>query len=154
MNLSLRKKICLIIASLAWGLSPYVALAVEGSDYQTTTVPVVIEAPQPQYRVISTSTHQITAYTSQVAQTDASPCTTASGFNVCRHNEEDVIAANFLPFGAKVRIPELFGDRVFTIQDRMNRRFPSHVDVWMKNYDQAIHFGTKAAKIEVLAENK
>jgi 3D (Asp-Asp-Asp) domain-containing protein len=63
-----------------------------------------------------------------------------------------VIAANFLKFGTKVRIPELFGDRVFTVQDRMNRRFPNHVDVWMKDRGQAINFGVQKAQIEILAD--
>lgn len=155
MDLSLRKKILLLLASVAWCFSPYMALAIDNSQDQAeiTALPAVVETVKPQYEVVSTSIHQITAYTSEVAQCDASPCITASGFNVCAHGEEDVVAANFLPMGTKIRIPELFGDRVFTVQDRMNRRFPSHVDVWMKDKRQAINFGTKPAKIEVLVEN-
>jgi 3D (Asp-Asp-Asp) domain-containing protein len=108
---------------------------------------------KPQYKVVAVSTHSVTAYTSDVAQCDEAPCITANGFNVCAHGEEDVIAANFLKFGTKVRIPELFGDRVFTVQDRMNRRFPNHVDVWMKDRGQAIDFGVQKAQIEILADN-
>lgn len=128
------------------------AIAADDGVYNQPVVTEIIEV-KPQYKVLSVSTHNVTAYTSEVAQCDEAPCITANGFNVCTHNTEDVIAANFLPFGTKVRIPELFGDRVFTVQDRMNRRFPNHVDVWMKDYDDAIHFGTKPAKIEVLAIN-
>lgn len=101
-------------------------------------------------KVLRTSTHVITAYNSEAAQTDSSPCITANGFNVCEHGEEDTIAANFLKFGTKVKIPELFGDRVFTVRDRMNKRHADRVDVWMKEKSDALNFGIKVAKIEVI----
>lgn len=100
--------------------------------------------------VVRTSTHTMTAYNSEVGQTDDSPCTTANGFNVCKHGIEDTIAANFLPMGTKVKIPELFGDRVFVVRDRMNKKHPNRVDVWMKDRSSAMKFGVKVAKIQVL----
>lgn len=103
-----------------------------------------------EYIVVSTSTHVMTAYNSEPGQTDNSPCITANGFNVCEHGEEDTIAANFLKFGTKVRIPELFGDRIFVVRDRMNKRHADRVDIWMKNRNDALKFGIKTAKIEVL----
>jgi 3D (Asp-Asp-Asp) domain-containing protein len=104
------------------------------------------------YRVIKTSEHIITAYNSEAAQTDSSPCITANGFNVCEHGIEDTIGANFLKLGTKVRIPELFGDQVFVVRDRMNKRFSNRVDVWMVEKKDALKFGVKTAKIEVLEE--
>jgi 3D (Asp-Asp-Asp) domain-containing protein len=92
----------------------------------------------------------ITAYNSEVGQTDNSPCITANGFDVCKNGIEDTIAANFLPFGTKVKIPALFGDRVFVVRDRMNKRFSDRVDVWMLEKSTAIKFGAKVAKIEVI----
>jgi len=92
----------------------------------------------------------ITAYNSEVGQTDDTPCITANGFNVCANGVEDTIAANFLPFGAKVKIPELFGDRVFTVRDRMNERFDNRIDVWMVAKQNAKQFGVKYAKIDLL----
>jgi len=92
----------------------------------------------------------ITAYNSEAGQTDNSPCITANGFNVCENGVEDTIAANFLPFGSKVKIPALFGDRVFVVRDRMNKRFSDRVDVWMIERPDAVNFGVKVAKIEVL----
>lgn len=94
--------------------------------------------------------YTITAYNSKAAQTDDSPCITANGFNVCKNGVEDTIAANFLPFGAKVRIPDLFGDRVFVVRDRMHPRHKNRLDIWMINYEDAKQFGVKVAKIEVL----
>lgn len=104
----------------------------------------------PALKVIRTSTHVITAYNSEVGQTDDDPCTTANGYNLCQNGKEDTIAANFLKFGTKVKIPELFGDRVFVVRDRMNQKHPARVDVWMKNRHDAIHFGKKTATIQVV----
>lgn len=101
-------------------------------------------------RLIRSSQHVITAYNSDVAQCDDTPCITANGFNVCEHGIEDTVAANFLPMGTKIRIPDLFGDRIFIVRDRMNRRHQSRVDVWMKEYKDAKQFGIKVATIEVL----
>ncbi len=92
----------------------------------------------------------ITAYNSEAGQTDDSPCITANNFDVCENGVEDTIAANFLPFGARVKIPELFGERVFIVRDRMNKRYTNRVDVWMIEKPDAVNFGVKIAKIEVL----
>lgn len=101
-------------------------------------------------KVIRTSSHVITAYNSEVSQTDDDPCTTANGYNLCKNNKEDSIAANFLKFGTKVRIPELFGDKVFVVRDRMNVKHANRIDVWMKDHGDAMKFGVKFAKIEVI----
>ena len=92
----------------------------------------------------------ITAYNSNRAQCDNSPCITASGFNLCQHNTEDTVAVNFLPLGTKIKIPELFGDQVFVVRDRMHRRHQNRIDVWMRDYKEAKQFGVKTAKIEIL----
>ncbi|HUT22440.1 MAG TPA: hypothetical protein VMX18_03505 [Candidatus Bipolaricaulota bacterium] len=91
-----------------------------------------------------------TAYTSTVDQCDASPCITADGYNVCAAGEENVIATNFLPFGTKVKIPELYGDKEFVVHDRMNRRYSNRVDIWMKDRSDAIQFGKQNVKIVVV----
>jgi 3D (Asp-Asp-Asp) domain-containing protein len=92
----------------------------------------------------------MTAYNSEKAQTDDSPCTTATGFNVCKHGKEDTIAANFLKFGTKVKIPALYGDKVFIVRDRMNKRYSNKVDIWMTSRTKALQFGIKYAKIEIV----
>ncbi|MCK4553622.1 3D domain-containing protein [Candidatus Parcubacteria bacterium] len=94
--------------------------------------------------------YTMTAYNSEIGQTDDSPCITANGFNLCEHNIEDTIAANFLRFGAKVKIPDLFGNKVFIVRDRMNKKYSDRVDVWMVDKGEAKKFGIKMAKIEVL----
>ena len=112
---------------------------------QATSTPAVV-----QYKVIRTSTHVMTAYNSEVGQTDNSPCITANGFNVCEHGIEDTVAANFLKLGTKVKIPDLYGDRIFVVRDRMNQKHPNRVDIWMKDRSSAIKFGVKTVKIQVV----
>jgi 3D (Asp-Asp-Asp) domain-containing protein len=102
------------------------------------------------YNIKKTYKVPISAYSSTVDQTDASPCITANGFNVCENNEENVIAANFLPFGTKVQIPDHFGDRIFIVQDRMNARYTLKVDIWMKSRDAALQWGVRTATIVVV----
>lgn len=87
-----------------------------------------------------------TAYSSTVDQCDASPFITASG----QHVRDGIIATNFLPFGTRVKIPELYGDKVFEVQDRMNRRYQTRIDIWMPTRGEAIQFGVRRVKIEVL----
>ena len=97
-----------------------------------------------------TKTVTVTAYSSTSDQTDASPCSTANGFDVCKQGVENVVAVNGLPFGTKLRFPEMFGDRIFTVQDRMNARYTDRMDVWMKSRGAAMQFGVKHLKVEIL----
>ncbi len=91
----------------------------------------------------------VTAYSSDIGQTDSTPCITASGMDVCARNAENIVAANFLPLGTRVRIPELYGNRVFYVEDRMNERYNQHMDVWMKQKTDAKQFGVKYTTVEV-----
>jgi 3D (Asp-Asp-Asp) domain-containing protein len=88
----------------------------------------------------------MTAYTSRPEETDDTPFITADG----SHVRDGIVACNFLPFGTKVRIPSLFGDKVFEVHDRMNKRYPYKMDIWMADYSEAIQFGVKYAHIEIV----
>jgi 3D (Asp-Asp-Asp) domain-containing protein len=88
---------------------------------------------------------EATAYSSTVAQCDSSPFVTASGTRV----HFGTIAANFLPFGTNFKIPELYGDTIFTVEDRMASW--NRVDIWMPSYGEAISFGRRQIRI-VLAK--
>ncbi len=102
------------------------------------------------YKVVKTYQIPVTAYSSTVDQCDSTPCITANGFDLCENNQENVIAANFLPFGTKVRMPEYFGDRIFTVQDRMNSRYYLRADVWFKTREAARIFGIRNLTLEVV----
>jgi len=88
----------------------------------------------------------ITGYSSTVWQTDDTPFITAAGTSV----RNGVVAANFLPFGAKIRIPEIYGERTFIVEDRMHPRKHFQIDIWFENYWQAKDFGIKQTYVEVL----
>lgn len=89
----------------------------------------------------------ITAYSSTEDQTDDTPFITASGKEVA----DGIVANNLLPFGTKIRIPEIYGDKIFVVEDRMNKRKSDyHFDIWFPTYMQAKNFGAKTAEIEVL----
>ena len=102
------------------------------------------------HKTVSSGYYTVTAYNSEVGQCDSTPCITANNFNVCEHGIEDTVAANWLPFGTKVRMPELFGDRVFYVRDRMNRKHSNRMDIWMLEKQDAKNFGIKVVLIEVL----
>jgi 3D (Asp-Asp-Asp) domain-containing protein len=97
------------------------------------------------YKVTFSGVVDATAYNSIEWQTDSTPWITALGTR-CR---EGVIAANFLPFGTKVLI-DGFGDQVFVVEDRMNKRYKKRIDIWMKEYNDAIKFGRQKIKFYVI----
>lgn len=124
----------------------------------------VIENASPRYPMWVVAT----AYSSDPRQTDASPCTPAlQGFDMCwyyeQYGQEDTIATNFLPLGTHVKFPDLFGDRVFVVRDRMNARYNGtrRVDIWIGSShpesqeiiqeakQKAKTFGVKRVKMEV-----
>lgn len=85
------------------------------------------------------------AYNSVPEQTDSTPFITASGTRV-RHG---VVAANFLPIGTLITIPDIYGDQVFVVEDRMNARYTRNIDIWMENIADARLFGRRTVKIYV-----
>jgi len=101
---------------------------------------------QKEVVVVDTITTTITGYSSTVDQTNSDPFITASGHWV----RDGIVAANFLPFGTQIRIPQYFGNKVFVVQDRMNRRHSNRVDVWFHTRQQAINFGIKQTYIEIV----
>lgn len=87
------------------------------------------------------------AYSSTPEQTDHTPFITASGIHV----RDGVAAANFLPFGTIFKIPELFGDKIFVVEDRMNRRYWLNIDIWLPEKELAKEFGRKTVTIEIVS---
>lgn len=87
----------------------------------------------------------VTAYSSTPDQTDDSPFITANGTWV----HDGTLAANFLPFGTKIRLPDYSGDKVYTVEDRMNERYTYRADIWMTSREAAKQFGVKKLKMEI-----
>lgn len=98
-------------------------------------------------RVVRKYVVSASAYSSTVDQTDNTPFITASG----THVRDGVIATNFLPFGTIVKIPSLYGNKIFIVEDRMNKRFWYNVDIWLPNRETAIQFGRRTIEIEIVS---
>jgi 3D (Asp-Asp-Asp) domain-containing protein len=114
---------------------------------QVTELTSVVAEDRSNAEVIKTT---LTAYSSDPAQTDETPCISASGYDICENPEnKNVIAANFLKLGTKVTIPDLFGDKVFTVEDRMHSRFSDRVDILFPDKASAKNFGKRTATIVV-----
>ena len=88
-----------------------------------------------------------TAYSSTPDQTDDTPFITARNTRVW----DGLAAANFLPFGTEFRIPDLYGNKIFVIEDRMNRRYWHRVDIWFPEKQMAKEFGVKKIRIEIVS---
>lgn len=119
----------------------------ENKDNQKQTKPSVSPEPKKELKLIAAHTVTATGYSSTPDQTDDTPFITASGTTV----RDGIIATNFLPFGTLVRIPHLFGDKIFVVEDRMNRRYATRVDIWFPERELAKIFGVKKVLIEVVA---
>jgi len=109
---------------------------------------LAVSNPEAPAKVVKMLRVVATGYSSTVEQTDSTPFITASGSTV----KDGIVANNLLPFGTEIRIPELYGDKIFVVEDRMNKRKGYyHVDIWFPEYAQAKEFGAKNIYIEVLS---
>jgi len=106
-----------------------------------------LSVKNPKLKVVKRIDVIITAYASTPGQTMGDPFITASGKKV----RWGIVANNLLPLGTKIRIPELFGDEVFIVEDRMNpKKGKKQIDIWFPSNKLAKEFGVKKAYIEVL----
>lgn len=99
-------------------------------------------------KVAKTELLTVTAYSSSQDETDGDPFTMANG----RQVYFGAVASNNYPFGTLVRFPEIFGERIFRVEDRMNARYKGVpiIDVWFPSKKAAKQFGAKVSKMEVL----
>lgn len=113
-----------------------------------TPAPAEDPAPTPSpITVKKTMTVTATAYSSSPDQTDDTPFITSNGKRVY----DGLIAANWLPYNTKIRIPDMFGDKIFTVNDRMNARYASgRFDVWMPSREAAKQFGLRHVRVEIV----
>ncbi len=143
--MSIRKRVALLgflalLSTSQLGTAKEFDMEIEPS-YQTA---LLNQAPLalPKNEIVTV----ITAYSSRPSETDDTPFVTASGSRV----REGVVAANWLPFGTKVKFPEVFGDRIFTVEDRMHEKNSNKIDVWFPKTSEALRFGVKISRVQVL----
>lgn len=144
----------ILILAIIWQCFPRVtSLAAMDTELLTTPNQEVVIEVQSAIEELGEPTRVITvpvtAYNSLAAQTDSTPCITANGFNLCKNNTQNVIAANFLKFGTKVRFPDYDPDTIYTVQDRMNARYAYRADIWMKTHKEATQFGIQKLRMEI-----
>ena len=124
-----------------------------GTDNSAIQETVVLETKNPvtltkaRVDIIKHYIVTATAYSSTVDQTDDTPFITASGTYV----RDGIAAANFLPFGTVFKIPEIYGDKIFVVEDRMNKRYWHRVDIWFPERQMAKEFGVKQIRIEIVS---
>lgn len=106
----------------------------------------LISRYQPLFDVSKTYDVVITAYSSSPEETDDTPFLTASGELV----RDGIVAANFLPFGTKIKIPELFGNKIFVVKDRMATKHSDKIDIWFDSKELAKIFGAKKTEVQIL----
>lgn len=94
----------------------------------------------------------LTGYSSTPDQTDSSPFIAADGTRVY----DGMVANNCLPFGTKIKIPSLYGDKLFTIHDRMNKRYGcGKFDIWFDApKKEVMKFGVQRAEVQVFLKKK
>ena len=142
-----------------WSFGKIMGFGLTNKDIETeenpgpTPVPAPVQKTKivkivPKTNPVATYIVMASAYSSTPDQTDSTPFTTAWGTQV----RDGIIAANFLPFGTLVKMPELYGDKIFVVEDRMNRRYTYKIDVWFPERAQAMEFGNKKVKIEIVAK--
>ncbi|MEK7124711.1 MAG: hypothetical protein AAB877_03480, partial [Patescibacteria group bacterium] len=66
--------------------------------------------------------------------------------------EDGMVATNILPFGTKIKIPEIYGNKVFVVEDRFHSKFngKNKFDIYLPTYKEAKEFGAKYTYVEVL----
>jgi len=126
--------------SLGFIISPEEEVKVAATENQ----PEVRQAIQ--WVVKDTRKVIVTAYSSTPDQTDDTPFISANGTYVY----DGMVACNFLPFGTKVRFPDIYGDKIFTVEDRMALRNSHKIDVWMPDRQTALQFGVRHLAVEIL----
>ncbi|MDO8436128.1 MAG: hypothetical protein Q7S82_01915 [bacterium] len=131
----------LLSVDLANGLNPELALI------ERNTLLPISSLHNPE--IVQKIPVIITGYSSTLWETDDTPNITASNTNV----REGIIANNLFPFGTKIRIPALYGNKIFVVEDRMNwKKGNYHFDIWFSSYSEAKNFGAKITYVEVLED--
>ncbi|MGB9598592.1 MAG: hypothetical protein ACPLZH_01980 [Minisyncoccales bacterium] len=89
----------------------------------------------------------LTAYSSEYQQTDNTPFLTAANTRV----HDGLVANNIFPFGTKIKFPEVFGEKVFVVEDRLHyRKGDYQFDIWFQDPQASVEFGVKITYGEIL----
>ena len=113
----------------------------------TTLLPLISPPTHEHIEMLEDKNVTVTAYSSTEWETQGDPFITASGMRV----KDGIVANNLLPFGTEIKLPGIFGDKVFIVQDRMHfRKSDYHFDIWFPLHKQALNFGAQTSEIEIV----
>ena len=103
-----------------------------------------------------------TAYSSDPAQTDSTPCIPAlHTFDLCKEYAKtgvaDTVATNDISLKTALRVSGLtisgkpLDSQNMVVRDRMNKKYTgkSRIDIWMPSKEEAIKFGVQRIKVEI-----
>lgn len=145
-------KISILIGTFSF-LQPVFSVTIinnqNNNSFQLIQENTVLPINKPYQSLVKKIKVIVTGYSSTEDQTDSDPYITASG-NFVR---DGIIATNILPFGTKVQIPELYGNKIFTVEDRMHFSKKYSVDIWFSDTEQALKFGVTTTDLVILQIN-
>lgn len=103
-----------------------------------------LRSQEPHIAVFPTITAEVSGYSSEVAQTDSAPFTTASGLIV---SDGTLACPTRYEFGTKVTIQ----GKEYRCEDRMAARYRegNFFDIWFPHTETAIHFGRQTLEVLV-----
>lgn len=117
---------------------------------ELSSLEATVDFLQPHYSAAKVRYMTATSYTSLEELTDSTPYLTA----FMTPTRDGIAASNCLSFKTKIRLPTIFGNRVFEIEDKMNKRFSGEncrVDIWFPTLWEAERFGIRYnTPIEIL----
>ena len=119
------------------------------STIQSNSLIPLLNPSEPNIKVVRRILVIATGYSSSPWETDDDPHITAAGTLV----KDGIIASNLLPFGTKVMLPDIYGNKIFVVEDRMNSRKGDYqIDLWFPSRWEALNFGAKLTRMEIVEE--
>lgn len=97
------------------------------------------------YEVTRVGNCRAVGYSSEKRQTDHDPFSTAGGTKP----KWGTVAANHLPLWTRLKI-DGYGDKIFVVEDRMNRRYKKMLDIWFSSLKEARAFGLRKVNYTVV----
>lgn len=129
-----RRKVLRIVSSLIALLCVFVFARAWNSGQ--TLAPSEPGYKSPENSEVVVHAH-VTAYTSSADECGNDLGITSSG----EPARDGIVACNFLPFGTRIKIPAMFGDKEFVVKDRMAKSKRNFVDVWVHSKRKAFRIG-------------
>lgn len=116
--------------------------------YLFSRIPQTIVYAKPEIvesKYIETFIAEVTAYNSEVSQTDSDPFIAANGKNVF---DGGIACPARYKFGTRIEIE----GRVYECNDRMAKRYRggNFVDIWMESKEDSKNWGRKTLEIKII----